>query len=336
MVDATHTSLQANDRSYFSLIKKDIHQRLIEAGMELARIAEVDIITAEMTSNLFKYADDGEILFGLFNEDGVPYIELICIDSGPGIQNPSRMLQDGVSTSNTMGAGLGSIKRLSDTFDMYSILGWGTILLSRIYIGNMPFLSKKGITVRPLVVSKPGEKVSGDGFIIRKSGESYKLLLGDGLGHGPEANLAVNEAAKSFKTFRENSPTETLRFLHSSIRKTRGMVANVTSYDCGSGEWLSAGIGNIAAKWIGPLNSKNHMSYNGIVGHNIPNTINDQHYNIKDFNQLVLCSDGIKTRWEISKYPGILKHDPSILAASIYKDHARRTDDMSVVVIKVR
>lgn len=78
------------------------------------------------------------------------------------------------------------------------------------------------------------------------------------------------------------------------------------------------------------------MSYNGIVGHNIPNTINDQHYNIKDFNQLVLCSDGIKTRWEISKYPGILKHDPSILAASIYKDHARRTDDMSVVVIKVR
>ena len=114
------------------------------------------------------------------------------------------------------------------------------------------------------------------------------------------------------------------------------MVANVTSFNSSTGEWSSAGIGNIAAKWIGPLTSKNQMSYNGIVGHNIPTTMNDQIFNVVDYNQLVLCSDGIKTRWETTKYPGILKHDPSILAASIYKDHARQTDDMSVVVIKIR
>nr|WP_199156757.1 serine/threonine protein kinase [Pedobacter sp. ASV2] len=335
MVDATHISLQANDRSYFSLLKKDIHQRLLDAGMDEARIAQVDIIAAEMTSNLFKYADQGEILFGLFSENGVPYVELISIDSGPGMQYPSRMMQDGISTSNTLGAGLGSIKRLSDTFDIYSMPGWGTILLSRTYIGNRP-ITKKGLIVRPLVVSKPGERISGDGFVCRISDDNYKLLLGDGLGHGPEANHAVNEAAKIFKVFPEDSPTETLRFIHSSIRKTRGMVANVTHYDSLKGVWSSAGIGNIMAKWLGPASSKNHMSYNGIVGHNIPNTMNDQLCSTTEYNQLILCSDGIKTRWEISKYPGILKHDPSVLAAAIYKDHARRTDDMSIIVIKVR
>jgi len=334
MVDATHISLQANDRSYFSLLKKEIHQRLVDAGMHAGRIAEVDIIVAEMTSNLFKYADEGEILFGFFTENGVPYVEVISIDNGPGMHNPTRMMRDGISTSNTMGTGLGSIERLSDTFDIYSLAGWGTILLSRIYIGEAP--TRTDLTVRPIVVSKPGEKVSGDGFLFKTNGHDFKVMLGDGLGHGPEANKAINEAAAAFRVCPDNSPVETLRFIHSSIRRTRGMVANITRYDSENREWSSSGIGNIAAKWLGPSASKNHMSYNGIVGHNIPTTMNDQTYSTTEYNQLVLCSDGIRTRWEITRYPGILKHDPSTLAACIYKDHARKTDDMSIIVIKIR
>jgi len=335
MVDATHISFSANDRSYFSLIKKEIHLKLVEAGFDNYRVAEIDIIVSELTSNLYKYANNGEILFGKFIENGVPYVELISIDSGPGMLHPLRMLQDGITTRNTLGAGLGSIKRLSDTFDIYSQPGWGTVLLSRIYVGKKP-IERQGVTIRPLVVSKPGEQVSGDGFTFRINRDGFKVMLGDGLGHGPEANKAVNEAAKVFKVFPDSSPTETLRFIHNSIKKTRGMVANVTHYNSEKKEWSSSGIGNIAAKWIGPTVSKNHMCYNGIVGHNIPTTMNDQHYSSNEYNQLVLCSDGIKTRWEVSKYPGILKHDGAILAACIYKDHARLTDDMSVIVIKVK
>ena len=161
-------------------------------------------------------------------------------------------------------------------------------------------------------------------------------MLGDGLGHGPEANKAVNEAEKAFRVFPDNDPIETLRFIHNSIKKTRGMVANIICFDLKTKSWCSAGIGNISTRFLGPTMIKNHMSYNGIVGHNIPTTMNDQKYSTTEYNQLVLCSDGIKTRWEVTKYPGILKHDPALLAACIYKDHARKTDDMSVVVIKVR
>lgn len=334
MVDATHISFPANDRSYFSLLKKEIHKKVLEAGMEASRVAEVDIIVAEITSNLFKYADEGEILFGSFTENGTSYIELISLDKGPGMTKVFRMLEDGMTTSNTLGMGLGSIKRLSDTFDIYSQVGWGTIILSRIYIGNKPSIRQE-LIIRPLVVSKPGEKVSGDGFSCRIYSDGFKIMLGDGLGHGLEANKAVNEAANVFKVFPKSNPTETLRFIHTSIKKTRGMVANITQYDNKTKQWSSSGIGNIAAKWIGPVSSKNQMCYNGIVGHNIPTTMNDQHYSSTEYNQLVLCSDGIRTRWEVSKYPGILKHDLSILCAAIYKDHARRTDDMSVIVIKV-
>lgn len=334
MVDATHISMAANDRSYFSLLKKDIHQRAAAAGLGVTRLAELDIIVAEMTSNLFKYADNGELLFGVVQDPEAPYLELLCIDSGPGIQNPSRMLIDGVSTSNTMGHGLGSVKRLSDVFDMYSQVGWGTILLSRIYLYGAP-AKKTEMVIRPLVVSKPGETVSGDGLVYKRNKDLIQFMLCDGLGHGPEANKAINEAAMAFRVCPDNSPTEILRFVHSSIKKTRGMVANVVTYDFKTKLWTSAGIGNIAARWQGPTISKNHMSYNGIVGHNIPGSMNDQQYSSTDYNQVILCSDGIKTRWDLSKYAMIQKCDPAVLCAALYKDHARQTDDMSVIIVKM-
>jgi anti-sigma regulatory factor (Ser/Thr protein kinase) len=335
MVNATHISFTANDRSYFSLIKKEIHRLANEAGINADRINELDIIVAEMTSNLFKYSDDGEILMGIFHNDGAPYIELISIDNGPGIANPSRMMQDGVSTTNTLGHGLGSMKRLSDTFELYSQPGWGTIVLSRIYNMPPPKKNKTSLVIRPIVVSKPGEKESGDGFVYKQTDKYIKMMLADGLGHGPEANKAINEAAIVFKVFPDYSPTDTLRFIHSNIKKTRGAVINIVGYDFGTKTWISAGIGNIAARFIGPTTFKNHMSYNGIVGHNIPNTMNDQQYPADQYNQVMLCSDGIKTRIEMLKYPQMYKYDQTILAAAIYKDHARRNDDMSVVLAKI-
>jgi len=336
MVDATHTSFPAGDRSYFSLIKKEIHRLATEAGMKTERINQLDLIVAEMTSNLFKYSDDGELLLGVFANGGSPYIELISIDNGPGMINPARMMQDGVSTSNTLGHGLGSMKRLSDTFELYSQIGWGTIALSRVYNDPEKAKIKNEVIMRPIVVFKPGEKTSGDGFVYKKTDKYLKMMLADGLGHGPEANLAVNEAAAAFKVFPDYSPTDTIRFIHSSIKKTRGAVINIIGYDFSRKVWSSVGVGNIALRMFGPVNFKNQMSYNGIVGHNIPGTMNDQDYPADEFNQVMLCSDGIKTRIDMARYPMMYKYDSAILAAAIYKDHARRNDDMSVVIAKVK
>ncbi|SKB48867.1 ATP-binding protein [Daejeonella lutea] len=336
MVDATHVSFNANDRSYFSLIKKEIHRVAEEAGMNSGRINELDLIVAELTSNLFKYSDDGEILMGVFSNGGSPYIELISIDNGPGMANPLRMMQDGVSTSNTMGHGLGSMKRLSDVFELYSILGWGTIVLCRIYNDPEAAKGRPDVTIRPIVVSKPGETKSGDGFVVKRTDKYIKIMVVDGLGHGPEANKATNEAAMAFKVFPEYSPTETLRFIHSSIKKTRGGVISIVGYNFSTKTWSCAGVGNIAVRMFSPANLRNHMSYNGIVGHNIPGSMKDQHYSSDDFNHVMLCSDGIKTRIDLIKYPQIYKYDLSVLAAAIYKDHARKSDDMSVVLVKVK
>jgi hypothetical protein len=213
----------------------------------------------------------------------------------------------------------------------------GTIVLSRIY--NDPEKQKTSVnevTVRPIIVAKPGETQSGDGLAIKRTEKYVKIMLADGLGHGPEANKAVNEAAVAFKVCPDYSPTDTLLFIHNLIRKTRGAVISIIAYEYASKTWSNAGIGNIAARMLGPVSLRNHMSYNGIVGHNIPGSMSDQHYSGDEFNQVMLCSDGIKTRIDFLKYPQMSKYDQTIFAAAIYKDHARKNDDMSVVMAKIR
>lgn len=336
MIDYTHTSFAANDRSYFALLKKDIQRIAAEAGLKASRLSELELIVSEMTSNLSKYAKDGELLLGVFGEGNDAYVELIGIDNGPGMAHPQKMIQDGMTTGSSLGHGLGSMKRLSDVFDLYSITGWGTILLCRIYIAADKLPKNAAVQIRPLVVYKPGEDTSGDGFVMKKTKGGFQFLLADGLGHGEAANEAVNMAATHFLAEAASSPAEVLRGLHPAIKKSRGAVAHVLNYETAQKRWTCCGIGNIAIRFFGAQQHKNHMSYNGIVGHNIPNTLNDQSYSAQDYPLAILCSDGIKTRWDLSKYPQILQHDPAILAAALYKEHGRKTDDMSVVIIKVK
>lgn len=335
MVSATHQSFRADDRSYFSILKKEIHKQAVAAGYSAKRVSELDIIVSELTSNLHKHAGGGELLFSAIASSGEEYLELVSIDNGPGIADVSKMMKDGVSTTNTLGQGLGSIMRLSDHFDIYSQKDWGTVVLSRI-LKEAGSKKVNKVDLKAIVVAKQGEILSGDGYYSKLTSEYFKILIADGLGHGAEANKAVNEAVDAFKMCPFHSPSEVIKFIHSSIKNTRGIVGMVVFYNFKTQIWTIAGVGNIALKFINGIGYKNLMSYNGIIGHNIPNSINNQEVLMSDYNLFAACSDGIKSRWESAKYPAINKCDSTILAAAIYKDFARMTDDMSVVIGKIK
>lgn len=337
MDNATHTSFFAGDRSYFSLLKKDINTKAREAGFNAKKLSELDIIVAEMTSNLLKYSETGELLMCIAGEKPNEYLELIYIDNGPGIEDPEKMLIDGISTASTAGQGLGSIKRLSDFFEIYSLRGWGTILLCRIF-KNAALKIKyqpNQFVFRTLVVAMPGETVSGDGNTYKITADYFKLLMVDGLGHGVEANKAALEACSAFNLCTDDDPVEIIRFMHNSIKQTRGVVGTVVVYDIKNKIWKIAGVGNIATRMMSYVNTRNFISYNGIIGHNIPNTMTSQVVSSTELQQIILCSDGLKAKWDSHTYPGIVKYDPSVLAAALYKDYAGKTDDMSIVVGKI-
>lgn len=335
-ISGRHVSYSLEDRSYLSVLKRDVHRLALQTGLGEKRIGEIDIVVAELGSNILKHGGGGEVLV-MLTEQPVPAIEIIGIDNGLGISDLGRMMQDGISTTKTLGQGLGAMKRLSDFLQVYSVKSWGTIILSRFYLKPAPVLSPKPVAeIRTILVPKPGEKVCGDGFYIGIDRTGIRVLLGDGLGHGQEAYKAIQEAISSFRFCMLKELPEVIRQIHQDAKKTRGLVGTLATFNFKEKKWRLCGVGNIHTRTWNAMQAKTYLPYNGIIGHNLPRTINEQVGDEGTDQLLLLCSDGIRTRWDMSKYPGIFRYDMSILASAIYKDHARKTDDMSVVIVKVK
>ena len=332
-------SYKIEDRSFVAYVKREIHN-LIKDHFSTKRTGEIDIIVSELVSNMIKYAGKGELLYRFFFRKESPVFELIALDNGPGIKDVPGMMKDGISSSNTLGHGLGSVTRLSNYSQIYSQLTLGTIVYSQICSEEQEEIPKEiedKILIRALNVSKPGEEECGDGYTIVKEKTGIKFMLGDGLGHGPLAHQSIQAAINSFNLNKNKfDPADLLKDIHSDVKKTRGLVASIVSIDLKEKIIKLCGIGNIATRVYTGIVLKNNMSYNGIIGLNIPNTINNATIPMEKYQTIILCSDGITTRWDISRYPSILKFDPLIIAALIYRDHGRKTDDMSVLVAKIK
>jgi len=81
---------------------------------------------SELARNIVTYARRGEIRIRGIANSSRSGIQVIASDSGPGIANVRLALQDGYSTSGSLGLGLPGVKRLVDEFELDSTVGEGT------------------------------------------------------------------------------------------------------------------------------------------------------------------------------------------------------------------
>ncbi|AHM62741.1 stage II sporulation E family protein [Flammeovirgaceae bacterium 311] len=332
-----HTRYRIEDRSYLSLIKKEIAKEAETLGFSSQSIGRLDIIVTELASNLLKHGQrKRELLWKPILHNKEAGIEIIALDTGPGISNMGLAMQDGYSSSGTAGEGLGAIKRLSDTFDIYSQPGAGTAVLSRLYAREIPLWFDQTFMLAAVSVAKPGEKLCGDGYYLDYKPEEqlFRLLVLDGLGHGPEAHKASQAAIEAYAALYQKNQALLLGQIHAEIKKTRGAVGMALQFSFEEKLLRYCGVGNISGRLLGPEGAKTLMSYNGIIGHIISSRINEQELSWERGRLLVLHSDGINSRWDLSKYQQIQKHDPALIAACLYRDHSRGTDDVTVIVSK--
>jgi serine/threonine-protein kinase RsbT len=83
---------------------------------------------SEVARNIVSYAGRGEIVLRIEQRGARRGLRVIARDDGPGIADVDRAMEDGYSTSRSLGLGLPGSKRLMDEFEIASQLGRGTVV----------------------------------------------------------------------------------------------------------------------------------------------------------------------------------------------------------------
>jgi anti-sigma regulatory factor (Ser/Thr protein kinase) len=314
-----------------SAVRRTTERLAAELAMSEKSIADLAIVVAEAAGNLVKHADEGQLLVRPVRAGDQAGVELIAIDSGPGMSDVARSAGDGHSTAGTLGIGLGAILRQASWSDLHSVPGKGTVLAIQVWPGAVPEPAWAAGLTRPLT----GEPVSGDGFAWRDVEGRRQVLVCDGLGHGRLAAAATQEALRAFAAAAAQPPAAVVEALHRTLGHTRGAALAVAELDQERGCVRYAGLGNIAGTVLAPDGSRRGMvSLPGIAGHQ-KRQIREYEYELLPGASVLMHSDGVVDRWRAGDYPGLLTHAPQTIAATVLRDAGTRRDDAGVLVARL-
>lgn len=302
--------------------------RAARLGFDEVTIGRVSIAVTEAATNLLKHAGGGEIVIGPAAGRGRPGVQVLALDRGRGMANAAASLRDGFSTSGTPGTGLGAISRVASSFDVYTRPGRGTVVAATIYPqGELP------LSIGALSVPMAGERECGDGWAVWAAGELTSILLCDGLGHGPQAAAATEQAIATFKRHAERSAPEVVSSVHQALRSTRGAAIAIAELDHRQSSLRFCGIGNINATIVKPAGGSQHLvSLAGIAGHTV-RRVQPFAYDWPRGSVLIMHSDGIGTHWSMAEN-GLAARRADVIAGVLFRDHRRGRDDASVVVAR--
>jgi anti-sigma regulatory factor (Ser/Thr protein kinase) len=308
-----------------------------ELGFAEVQAGRLAIVITEAGTNILKHAGEGVLYVmqaqsGAQSGPGVPGIDVLAVDAGPGIADLALSLQDGVSTAGTFGTGLGALRRQSDEFDVWSLRGQGAAFFMRLWRGPTP-PEACGIEVGALCVPLAGEEVCGDGWAVSCGPGGATLLAADGLGHGPDAARAAAGTIDALVRNPSAAPAEVMQRAHDALRTTRGAALSVARFDYAADELRFAGIGNVAGLVVDHGTRRALVSHNGIVGNNM-RKVQEFAVACPPGALCILHSDGLQTQWNLDDYPGLLARTPAIVAGILMRDFMRRRDDAMVLVAR--
>lgn len=296
------------------------------------RRGRLAVIVTEAAANLARHAQRGTLIIQPFDE-GDAGIDVIAVDTGPGMADPTRSLEDGFSTGGTAGTGLGAIRRLADEFDLDSHLGLGTVVFARLWRdADASARRRSWLEVGGISTPIDSEQHVGDDWAANVAGpDRASLIVADGLGHGEDAERAAMRAVEIYRSEHDDPPARQLDHAHAALRGTRGAAMIVAHIE--RDRAVVAGAGNVAVSIVDGPQTKHAVSHPGIVGHQMGRP-QEFTYAWTPRSMLVAASDGVRTQWRFDRYPGLPRRHAAVIAATIWRDFKRGRDDATVVVIR--
>ncbi|HET89201.1 MAG TPA: stage II sporulation protein E (SpoIIE) [Chloroflexi bacterium] len=179
-----------------------------------------------------------------------------------------------------------------------------------------------------------GESESGDQYLIESFANGALVVVVDGLGHGPRAAAAAKAAIAALDGYTQGSVSLLLKKCHDALRRTRGVVMSLASFDIGGTmTWL--GVGNVKGLL---LYQDEHRHFKrerlllrgGVVGYNLP-TLRPATVNVRPGDTLILATDGLCSVFAEELTMGDY---PQQMADTIMEQYRRGTDDALVLVAR--
>jgi anti-sigma regulatory factor (Ser/Thr protein kinase) len=334
VLNADPVALLVSDPSHASAARLAVQRVAHALDFGETAVGKASIVASEAVSNMVKHAGGGTFLVRPLSRGRAVGIEMMAIDSGPGMDDFVGSSRDGVSTTGTPGTGLGAIERQCDEVQVHTQPGLGTILRMVLW-SEEPRADTSAYEVGSVLVPKPGETACGDAWRLVEDDEGACLMVADGLGHGPDASRAAHTAMEVLERHSSQSAERILDLAHGKLRPTRGAAVAVARHPRGSENLSYAGVGNIGATVLDGATRRAMVSHNGIVGHNVHKS-QAFTYAWPVGALLIAHSDGLESHWDLAAVPGATSLHPSLVAAILYRKHWRRRDDVVVVAVRRR
>ena len=300
------------------------------------RLEKMLLVASELVHNNIKHAE-GRGLIQVWLQPG-PILDILTLDYGSGIADLAKAEEDGYSTSNTFGKGLGAIRRLSDESYIYTqpehfgqTKKWsGTVFLARFILDtHKDFVpSKTGIFSRSL----SDKRHNGDRIYWQKNSNSLRWLHLDGLGHGEEAESAT----ANLSTFLSNNDKleSILKKIDRQLVNTRGAVGIISELDFAHRKLNLLGVGDMHVH----VYDQEQMQLVAFA----PGIIGKEHRSTSPFRAtlgkralVVTASDGIRRNWDAENFSGLFSHHPQLIAYTLGNIMGRISDDQSIFVSTV-
>lgn len=257
-----------------------------QMGFGEVKSGEIAILISELVTNVLIHGGGkGKIVIcQIEDKENRKAIEIWCCDSGNGIPNFQKAQKDGYTEKDSLGIGLGTVRRFSDELEINPVSS--PSFKDSYFSGNHAFKhcirSRKWVPIKGWVGlnnsldigaasrCKPGELLNGDTYLVNHISPDITVsAVIDGLGHGKEANLA-SEKAKEQIILKSNLPLgKLMEYVHNSIRGTRGTTIGLVRINTDINKLTFSGIGNIESFIMTDRGKKSLLSFGGILGHNM-------------------------------------------------------------------
>ena len=328
---APSETFELEDTAAVGAVRRRFQALASVAGLDEIRAGDAALIATELASNVIKHARHGGAILSTVAHAGQRGVALVVWDRGPGM-NVAACLRDGMSTAGTRGAGLGAVARLATRFDLNAPPGRGSDAVATVMPGGKSPAASR-FSVGAVAVPYPGLQICGDAWDAHCRDEVATLLVSDGLGHGDGAADASAAVVAAFRARPDDPLPVILERAHRAARATRGAAATLARIDLRAREVTVAGVGNVAV-WVAGATLKQLVTQHGTLGQAAPSQIREERHPLAHGALVVLCSDGLKSRWTFDELPELRDHAPATIASAIWRDFARGRDDATVLVAR--